>query len=61
MGKYHDKGEQDAAKGYGNYNPPHSSIAERLSGFLTSDKELAQQREDKEQYDKGYENGKKQR
>ena len=59
MANYHEKGQKDGANG--NYNPPHSSVAEQLAGLLSTTKENERDFEDKRQYDSGYENAKKQR
>ena len=56
---YHQKGEKDGAKG--DYDPPHSSVAESLAGLFSSTATNERNAEDKSQYDAGYENAKNQR
>ncbi len=48
----HAEGQKDAAKGYGNYDPPHGTIHEILSDNL---------KEENDAYRDGYRNGAEQR
>jgi hypothetical protein len=50
---YHDKGEQDRAKGPGNYNPPHG-IIDDLSTW--TDSGMKKNREENQAYRQGWTN-----
>ena len=56
--KHHDRGQRDAAKGYGNYSAPHGVVKELVFGW---GREGRRMREENRSYQKGYVNGKKQR
>lgn len=56
-GQVHNQGEKDAANGV--YNPP--DITPFIFRPVTTDRQVAQEFADREQYDAGYENGRKQR
>lgn len=53
--EYHDKGEQDAAEH--TYDPPHGM----LDITTWSEEGMAKHQEEREAYDKGWDNGKAQR
>lgn len=50
---YHDKGEQDRAKGSGNYNPPHGIIDDLTTW---TDSGMEKNREENEAYKSGWKN-----
>lgn len=52
---YHNKGEQDAAEGKG-YKPPHGGILDDL--ITWSKGEMEWHREEREAYEKGWDNAK---
>lgn len=56
---YHEKGQKDACDH--NYQPPHSSVAEQLSGLFSSTESNTRDIEDKQAYDAGYKNSQDQR
>lgn len=56
---YHDKGQQDGAKG--DYSPPHSSVGEQLAGRFSSTESNKRDADDKRAYDADNENAEKQR
>lgn len=51
---HHNKGEQDGSKG--KYDPPHDGLMSALSELSWSDQDI----EDRANYRKGYEHGKRQ-
>jgi len=53
----HNKGEQDATDG--KYDPPDTTPI--IFQPVTTERQREEERKDKETYDEGYENGKKQR
>jgi len=56
---YHEEGQKDAVDG--EYNPPHSGVAEQLAGLFSSTESNTRDIEDKQAYDAGYKNTQNQR
>lgn len=59
LDRYHEKGQKDAVDR--DYEPPHSGVADKLSGFFSSTDSNRRDVEDKQAYDAGYKNTQKQR
>lgn len=61
MSKYHDKGQKDAAKGFGNHNRPHGEVSRACALMFEGKKAYDKETRENREYDAGYRNGVKQR